>query len=53
MKDLFVNFIGASVFSIFGYITLKKNKKNTFINNFVPRKEKREWADSVKKELNK
>lgn len=41
MKDLFVNFIGAVVFSIFGYLySLNDYKKFTFIRNFIPRKAK-------------
>jgi len=36
MKDLFVNFIGALVFSIFGYFYLINNQKNSFITNFIP-----------------
>lgn len=52
MKDLIVNFVGAFVFSIFGYITLRKNKNN-FIQNFVPTREKRKIPKSVKKELKK
>lgn len=39
MKDLFVNFIGALVFSIFGYLyTQNDYRKFTFIRNFIPRK---------------
>ena len=51
MKDLFVNFIGAIIFCIFGYFYLTKNKKNTFITNFVPTKGKRKLPRSVKKKL--
>lgn len=36
MKDLFVNFIGAIVFCVFGFFYLKYNKKNDFITHFVP-----------------
>lgn len=38
MKDLIVNFIGAVVFSIFGYFYLITNGKHKFITNFVPQK---------------
>lgn len=39
MKDLFVNFIGALVFSIFGYLYSRNDyRKFTFIRNFIPRK---------------
>ena len=48
MKDLFVNFIGALVFSIFAYIGLKNNKRSSVVKNFVPIKEKRKMAESVK-----
>ena len=51
MKDLFVNFIGAIVFCIFGYFYLTQNKKNTFITNFVPTKGKRKIPTSIKKKL--
>lgn len=51
MKDLFVNFIGAIVFCFFGYYSLKHQKNNTFIDNFVPKKEKREMAKSVREKL--
>ncbi len=48
MKDLFVNFIGALVFSFFAYIGLKNNKRSSVVKNFVPIKEKRKMAESVK-----
>ena len=36
MKDLFVNFLGAIIFSIFGYFYLLNNKQdNHIIKNFV------------------
>lgn len=38
MKDLFVNLIGAVVFSIFGYIYVKLRNKNGFASNFIPKK---------------
>ncbi len=38
MKDLFVNFIGAVVFSILGYIYIKTRGKNKFASYFIPRK---------------
>lgn len=38
MKDLFVNFIGAAVFCIFGFLYLKNRNKYTFINHFMPTK---------------
>lgn len=48
MKDLFVNFIGALVFSFFAYIGHKNNKRSSVVKNFVPIKEKRKMAESVK-----
>lgn len=48
MKDLFVNFIGALVFSFFAYIGLKNNKSSSVVKKFVPIKEKRKMAESVK-----
>lgn len=52
MKDLFVNFIGAIIFCIFAFFTLKNNKDNAFINKFVPKREKRKLASSVEETLN-
>lgn len=45
MQDLFVNFIGASVFSTIGYFYVKnrsegKDKKNWFAERFIPRVKK-------------
>ena len=37
MKDLFVNFIGALVFSVIGYFSAKKESMRKFADNFVPR----------------
>lgn len=38
MKDLFVNFIGAIIFSVMGGIYIKNRDKNSFINNFIIRR---------------
>lgn len=38
MKDLFVNFVGACFFSIFGYIYIKTRDKFKFVNHFIPLK---------------
>lgn len=38
MKDLFVNLIGAVVFSILGYFYVKNRDKKSFASNFVPQK---------------
>ena len=51
MKDLFVNFIGAIIFSFYAFFSLKRNK-GFLIEKFVPKKEKRAMAASVKKTLN-
>lgn len=41
MKDLFVNFIGALFFSIFGYLYIDhEHKRFSFIRNFIPTKRK-------------
>lgn len=53
IQDLFVNFIGAVIFSIFGYFYLAQNKKSKFITNFVPTKGRRELPNSVKEQLKK
>jgi len=37
MKDLFVNFVGAVVFSIVGYIYVKNRGKGTFAQRFIPK----------------
>ena len=36
MKDLFVNFIGAVIFSIIGYFYVKKRGKGRFAQRFIP-----------------
>ncbi|MCL5458757.1 hypothetical protein M3M33_08835 [Loigolactobacillus coryniformis] len=41
MKDLFVNFIGALFFSIFGYLYIEhEHKRFHFIRNFIPTRRK-------------
>ncbi|MCI8552531.1 MAG: MFS transporter [Lawsonibacter sp.] len=37
MKDLFVNFIGAVVFSIIGYFYIKSRGKGKFASRFIPK----------------
>lgn len=37
MMDLLVNFIGATVFSIFGYFYIKHRGKGNFIKRFIPK----------------
>lgn len=39
MKDLFVNFIGAIVYSFIGYVYIKTRGKYKFAKNFIPVKE--------------
>lgn len=38
MEDLFVNFIGALVFSFIGYFFIKKRGKGKFAKRFIPRR---------------
>ncbi len=50
MKDLFVNFIGAVVFSVIGYVYVKKRGKGTIASWFIPRlRNERENQKPVKK----
>ena len=42
MKDLFVNFIGAVVFSVFGFFYVKNRGKGKFVGRFVPSLKKKE-----------
>ena len=37
MKDLFVNFVGAVVFSVIGYFYVKQEGKSKFASRFIPR----------------
>ena len=36
MKDLWVNLIGAVVFSVFGYIAMRHTEKRSFASQFIP-----------------
>ena len=38
MKDLFVNFIGAIVFSIIGFLHVQNREKYKFAEGFIPTK---------------
>lgn len=38
MSDLLVNFIGAVVFSVFGYLYVRNRGKETWISQFIPRR---------------
>ena len=53
MKDLIVNFIGALVFSIFGYFYLVTGGKNEFVANFVPTKGSRKLSPNIQKMISK
>ena len=54
MKDLFVNFLGALIFSFLGYFYLITNKKESFIKNFIPVSGTREInLNIIKKESKK
>ena len=47
IEDLFVNFIGAIVFSCFAFLDLKHNRSNSFINRFVPTKANNKLIKSI------
>jgi len=47
MKDMFVNFIGAVVFSILGYFYVKSRGRGKFARRFIPR-QKEEAADFLR-----
>lgn len=53
MKDLIVNFIGAIVFSIFGYFYLVTGGKNEFVANFVPTKGSRKLSPNIQRMISK
>ena len=48
MKDLFVNFIGALVFSIIGYFYVKSRGKGNFATRFIPRLQRKPAAQAEK-----
>ncbi len=50
MKDLFVNLIGAVVFSTFGYFYIKERDRNTFVTKFIPVVEKQKIQDKEETE---
>lgn len=52
MSDLFVNFVGATVFSIFSYFYSKNSKQFAFIQFFIPTK-KEEDKDYLHQEISK
>lgn len=47
IENLFVNFIGAIVFSCFAFFDLKHNRSNSFINRFVPTKGNNKLIKSI------
>ena len=52
MKDLFVNFIGAVVFSVFGFLYARSNGKKKVVSTFMPSK-KEETRDYLAQARNK
>lgn len=44
MQDLFVNFIGAAVFSVIGYFNVKSRSKGRFVRRFVPRLRRKQYT---------
>ena len=57
MGDLFVNFIGAFIFSVIGYIYIKHRGSNTrakkFAEKFIPTLDEEEIARDRQRELRK
>ena len=53
MKDLFVNFIGAVVFSAFGYLYARSNGKKRVVSTFMPSKKGKEqdYLEQVKNKI--
>lgn len=49
--DLAVNFIGAIVFSIFGYLYIKNRDKYKFMESFIPTLKTQEEIEIAKKEI--
>ena len=52
MKDLFVNFIGAVVFSVFGFLYARSNGKKKVVSTFMPSK-KEDTRDYLAQARNK
>ena len=55
MMDLIVNFVGAFIFSVFGFFYLKKRGKGAFVKRFIPRiKDKsKDYLHKLRKEAEK
>ena len=51
MEDLFVNFVGAVVFSILGLLYIKNRDKYKFAENFMPTKKTPEEIEASKKAI--
>lgn len=51
MQDLMVNFIGASVFSVFGFFYIKFKGKINLVNRFIPTKKSKD-RDYLEKVIN-
>ena len=51
MQDLIVNFIGASVFSVFGFFYIKFKGKINLVNHFIPTKKSKD-RDYLEKVIN-
>ena len=51
MQDLIVNFIGASVFSVFGFFYIKFKGKINLVNRFIPTKKSKD-RDYLEKVIN-
>ncbi|MPN36624.1 hypothetical protein SDC9_184134 [bioreactor metagenome] len=50
MSDLFVNFIGAVVFSIFGLFYIRGRGKGTFVKRFMPKLKKKQSEENTELE---
>ncbi len=50
MKDLWVNFIGAAVFSVIGYFYVKKRGKGYFAKQFIPVFEENDTHENTEKD---
>ncbi len=48
MKDLFVNFVGAVVFSVIGYVHVKQRGKGAFARQFIPQMVESEEEKMIK-----
>ena len=53
MADLFVNFIGAVVFSVIGLLYIKGRSKGNFVKRFIPRKKTKEEIEKDEELLRK